>query len=345
MQHGACDRLEFFSLTDQPGSGRRESGSATARAPVHRGVCTVTHHWSVVRSSEVSSSLSGSLASMPMRRTIKIAAAAAVAGSALAAGSLHHPPAAHLSDGELGHLEIMTFYDFNATAQHGWAVGTFDPYQLAEWRTAWAKWKMHGMWNLEYLTFGGAQFWDRSCEPSKNWSCGLRPGWEAALDAALKTLQPDLASGALTGVFLGDEPMLAGISAANITAAADFIRARVGPKAKLYWNDGCRPFYDGHTEPCVRSPHNPLSCWTNDSKVPASVDWVSCDSYQDPTVATSAWPWDASDAIPEADAQRHLLRSLSASLPRHSSSTAVRQRDLRCVCNHSVKKFWTHLEI
>ena len=100
-----------------------------------------------------------------------------------------------------------------------------------------------------------------------------------------------------------DEPMLAGISAANITAVADFIRARIGPKPKLYWNDGCRPFYDGHTEPCVHDPgKNPASCWTNDSKVPASVDWVSCDTYEDPTVSKSPWPWDPSTSIPEADA-------------------------------------------
>ena len=97
--------------------------------------------------------------------------------------------------------------------------------------------------------------------------------------------------------------MLAGISAANITAVADFIRARIGPRPKLYWNDGCRPFYDGHTEPCVHDPgKNPASCWTNDSKVPASVDWVSCDTYEDPTVSKSPWPWDPSTSIPEADA-------------------------------------------
>lgn len=32
---------------------------------------------------------------------------------------------------------------------------------------------------------------------------------------------------------------------------------------------------------------------------------MSCDSYQDPTVDKSPWPWDASTAIPEADANRY----------------------------------------
>jgi hypothetical protein len=144
-----------------------------------------------------------------------------------------HPQQVEERAGPGAHLELMSFYDFNATAQHGWATGNFYPEQLSEWRDAWSKWKMHGMWNLEYLEFGGEKFWDRSCKAATNWSCGLRPGWQAPLEAALQGLQPDLASGALTGVFLGDEPMLAGISAANITATADFIRARVGPRAKL----------------------------------------------------------------------------------------------------------------
>jgi hypothetical protein len=142
------------------------------------------------------------------------------------------------------HLEIMTFYDFNATAQHGWATGNVYPGQMAEWQQAWDKWKMPGMWNLEYFTFGGSagkkpeQFWNRRCVTGV-WDCGLRPGWEAALGPALKKLVPLLDNG-LTGVFLGDEMMLAGISAANITAAADFIRAALGSKAKIYWN-GERP--------------------------------------------------------------------------------------------------------
>eukprot|EP01051_Picozoa_sp_SAG22_P026348 SAG22_NODE_8268_length_669_cov_0.838596_1_plen_176_part_01 len=72
------------------------------------------------------------------------------------------------------------------------------------------------------------------------------------------------------------------------------------------FTDGCRPWYDGQTEPCVNDHgKNPASCWTNESKVPASVDWVSCDSYQDPTVSKSAWPWDPSSEVPEATAKRY----------------------------------------
>jgi hypothetical protein len=209
----------------------------------------------------------------------------------------------------------MTFYDFNATAQHGWATATFYPSEVETWRSAWREYEMHGFWNLEYLEVApGQKFWDRACKSTTGWRCGLRPGWQEALTAALIKLQPDLASGALTGIFLGDEPMLAGISAANITAAADFIRAHVGVDAKIYWNDGCRPFYDGHTDPCASGAggHNPASCWTNESKVPASVDWVSCDTYEDPTVSKSPWPWDPSTSIPEATAVQYFVEHFIA---------------------------------
>ena len=70
--------------------------------------------------------------------------------------------------------------------------------------------------------------------------------------------------------------------------------------------DGCRPFYDGNTDPCTNDPgKNPKSCWTNTTMVPASVDWVSCDSYQDPTVDSSPWPWDPSSTIPEPMAKQY----------------------------------------
>lgn len=168
------------------------------------------------------------------------------------------------------HLEIMTFYDFNATAQHGWATGNVYPGQMGEWQQAWDKWKMPGMWNLEYFRFSGPpgkqpeNFWNRHCVAGV-WDCGLRPGWEAALRPALKKLAPLVGNG-LTGVFLGDEMMLAGISAANITAAADFIRAALGSKAKIYWNG--EPIANAYPHPPSLAPATPrlrhppcVVCW------------------------------------------------------------------------------------
>ena len=55
-----------------------------------------------------------------------------------------HPQQVEERAGPGAHLELMSFYDFNATAQHGWATGNFYPEQLSEWRDAWSKWKMHG---------------------------------------------------------------------------------------------------------------------------------------------------------------------------------------------------------
>ena len=105
------------------------------------------------------------------------------------------PPAVAVDMVAPSHLEIMTFYDFNATAQHGWATGNVYPGQMAEWQQAWAKWKMPGMWNLEYFKFSSSpgkqpeNFWNRHCVTGV-WDCGLRPGWEAALGPALKKLAP-----------------------------------------------------------------------------------------------------------------------------------------------------------
>ena len=55
----------------------------------------------------------------------------------------------------MSHLELFTWYDFNATSQHGWSWATFYPNQLQDWIDAWHDYRMPGMWNLEYLSFGG----------------------------------------------------------------------------------------------------------------------------------------------------------------------------------------------
>ena len=52
---------------------------------------------------------------------------------------------------------------------------------------------------------------------------------QAHLAPALTALHPYITAGSVRAIFLGDEMMLAGISAANITAAADFVRAALGP--------------------------------------------------------------------------------------------------------------------
>ena len=231
-----------------------------------------------------------------------------------AAESVTAVPHAEATLPNVSHMSLMTFYDFNVTAQHAvvpreqWTWTTFYPYELAKWDAAWTKWKLPGIWNLEYLEFDGARFWNRTCAPPI-WACGVRAGWQSALSAALKSIQPHIDAGGIKGIFLGDEPLLAGIAASNITAVADFIRAAVGSKPKIYWNDGCRPWYDGHVEPCTtRAGKNPASCWTNEStgKVPASVDWVSCDEYVDPTrPPNERWGTASGLWASEAAAQRY----------------------------------------
>jgi hypothetical protein len=99
---------------------------------------------------------------------------------------------------------------------------------MDQWLTAWQQWRMPGVWDLAYLEVNGQEFWDRNCSAKTGWRCGLRVGWQAHLAPALTALRPHVAAGALRAVFLGDEMMLAGISASNVTAAADFVRASLG---------------------------------------------------------------------------------------------------------------------
>lgn len=58
----------------------------------------------------------------------------------------------YLSSAAPTHLEIMTFYDFNASAQHGWAVGTFYPEHLTEWRSAWYLPKQHQSFTPDFIS-------------------------------------------------------------------------------------------------------------------------------------------------------------------------------------------------
>ena len=121
---------------------------------------------------------------------------------------------------EMSHLEVFTWYDFNATSQHGWSWATFYPDHLQDWIDAWHEYQMPGMWDLQYFSFGGKRFWNRSCHADDSWDCGLRPGWEAALAPALEQLEPYIDKGALRGIFLGDEPMLVGISPQTAVATS-----------------------------------------------------------------------------------------------------------------------------
>ena len=90
-------------------------------------------------------------------------------------------------------------------------------------------------------------------------------GWEAALaQLATDVLLPGLASGALRGVFLGDE--ICCRSAAcwpQLDAISARLRELLGPRALLYVNE------------CASTDE-----WTFDGLLPAALDLVSIDDYR-----------------------------------------------------------------
>lgn len=77
---------------------------------------------------------------------------------------------------------------------------------------------------------------------------------QAHLAPALTALHPYVTAGSVRAIFLGDEMMLAGISAANITAAADFVRAALGPGMVVFCGTLKHSLCDMQTHACCISP-------------------------------------------------------------------------------------------
>jgi len=96
---------------------------------------------------------------------------------------------------------------------------------------------------------------------------GLRSGWERDLGWTLDKAMPAIKSGAVVGVFLGDEPCCSGsASAANLSTVAAFIKARLaGTPVFVYVNECSR---------VVNPDMNYTGSW---AKVPEGLDVVSMD--------------------------------------------------------------------
>ena len=116
------------------------------------------------------------------------------------------------------------------------------------------------------------------------WEPGLRllDNFTAVWKSWLPTVQQLHAAGALHGVFLGDELLLAGLPLSNLSSLADLIRAdfpRGAPATEpdfiIYENDAYSPIkggIDGLNRPISwENATTPASPW----RVPSSLDWIS----------------------------------------------------------------------
>ena len=68
--------------------------------------------------------------------------------------------------------------------------------------------------------------------------CGVQSNWQTNLDAVLSQAKPHLDSGAVIGVFLGDELACSGVRVENITHVASWVKLKLSslghPNALLY---------------------------------------------------------------------------------------------------------------
>eukprot|EP01051_Picozoa_sp_SAG22_P014326 SAG22_NODE_1722_length_3723_cov_4.966060_1_plen_272_part_00 len=174
-----------------------------------------------------------------------------------------------------GNVKWLSFYDFNASEQHGWSTigqGTHAG-QLA---VAWEQYRMPGMLDVEDLHGAGHSCGARGCYKDglyhREWAntSRLNPYWQEMLTATLNESRAAIDSGALQGFFLGDgatvcahrvllhvlraplipcrapsdlraaaataEVCCSGITVAEIGQVASFIKARVPAHVFTYLN-------------------------------------------------------------------------------------------------------------
>jgi hypothetical protein len=87
------------------------------------------------------------------------------------------------------------------------------------------------------------------------------------MSKALDRVVPLIQTGAVIGVYLGDEIVCSGVSAADVTRVAEYTRSRIGAGALIYLNEcGGGKSWSG-----------PGSIG---SKIPAAIDIISVDTCE-----------------------------------------------------------------
>ena len=127
---------------------------------------------------------------------------------------------------------------------------------------------------------------------------GLARGWQAGLAELVQNAAASgvLSSGAVTGLFLGDEICCDGVPVANLSAAASFAKAqlrKVGHGEALVYVNECKNAFIGKSceYPLKQDNCTPVTCWHCGGreypgwikgKLPEGLDLISLDSSAPP---------------------------------------------------------------
>ena len=105
---------------------------------------------------------------------------------------------------------------------------------------------------------------------------GVLPGWQDRVTSTLIAASSRIASGAVVGLFLGDEIVCSGMPVENLTAVAAFCKKKLTQmgytQALVYLNECSGSFLEN-------SPNRRPNDYFKDS-IPAGLDIISYDSYQ-----------------------------------------------------------------
>eukprot|EP01051_Picozoa_sp_SAG22_P004669 SAG22_NODE_257_length_13543_cov_26.100417_7_plen_348_part_00 len=198
-----------------------------------------------------------------------LTAASALSACATAAA----PPAAN-SHGALQYLAPFN-PDWELSLELGHPAPTFQNLNFACNATmlaaAFAETKVPGFVSLEACFVPDGGVWDYATARKGLNGTGLVAGWERALAAVLEPALPLFGTGALVGVFLGDEMMCSKIPFSNYSAVAARTRSILDAagftKALIYSNECSTPLAArGHV-------------WSVPEKLPPELDLFGLDLY------------------------------------------------------------------
>lgn len=133
--------------------------------------------------------------------------------------------------GHAGHLKILTFYDMDPQAQHGW----MNVYRggLNDWKNS----TITDVWKMKILLGLEGEIFTRSSPPPGAKENSLYPNWASEVDKFVAAAAPQIQSGKVLGVFMGDEICCSGTPYANLSSVASRLREGLGPDAWIYTNE------------------------------------------------------------------------------------------------------------
>lgn len=183
-------------------------------------------------------------------------------------------PAGNSTHAQQHHVKWLSFYGYNATEQNKICNLGMD-HSLTRLLTGYAKYpSMPGMLNVEDVGGGNGLYWVGKPHP---YNTHLNPRWKSLLGDLIDSALPHLKSGALRGIFMGDEPCCSGLPPTELEEASNFVRAKIkGTNAFVVVNE-CERSFSG--------------LWLNQTtgkwqqfpglikKLPQAIDFVSADTY------------------------------------------------------------------